>query len=236
MSSTGRAGPWAAGARAGLPVGLTFIPTFLAVGAAAEQIHLGGLTTTLMTLTIFAAPAQLVLFEFLNMGQRLLDALFAVLIINSRFFLMSISLASQLEGVPLRKLLPALPMLSASTFATTFLGLRDYPHAQDRFSYYLGVCLASFPLAVVSTGFGYVSASSLPQRLSSAMPMLIALYFAAWISRSWPERQPVLATLGGCVLTPLLARWSPTFATILAALLVGAAMAAWGHGGAKDDE
>jgi predicted branched-subunit amino acid permease len=74
-------------------------------------------------------------------------------VINFRFLLMSTSIATYPSKPSRSTLLGSVQIISASTFATSLIkpwkGRMTYP-----LHYFLGVCAASFPTAILATALG----------------------------------------------------------------------------------
>ncbi len=210
------------GMREAMPVTLTFSFLFLAVGAASQSGGLSVYQGLFMTAMVFAAPAQFAAIELIAV-EAWVPAMLAIIVINFRFLLMATSITPYLGTPPRKALFPALQMLSASTFATSF------PHlckggVSHPFSFYLGVCLAAFPTALAATGLGYlVDADDLPW-LQDLLITLLPVYFATFIALAWPNTRFLLAGLMGFLVTPLFSEFFSGFGLVVAALLIAAVM------------
>ncbi|MCH8504646.1 MAG: AzlC family ABC transporter permease [Ectothiorhodospiraceae bacterium] len=206
------------GMRDALPVTLTFSFLFVAGGAASQSGGLNLPQGLAMTALVFAAPAQFAAIELMA-GQAWLPAMLAIMVINFRFLLMAASITPYLGAPPRRALFPALQMLSASTFATTFPRVRGGELAYP-FPFYLGVCLGAFPTALAGTAVGYlVQADNMPW-LQDLLITLLPVYFTTFIARAWPNTRFLMAGLLGFFLTPLVSALVPGFGLVITALLV----------------
>lgn len=208
------------GARDALPVTVTFSFLFVAVGAAGQAGGLDLWQGVAMTALVFAAPAQFAAIELIE-ARAWLPAVLAVAVINFRFMLMAASIAPYLGQPSRRTLFPALQMLSASTFATSFPRLRggeiDHP-----FAFYIGVCLGAFPTAVTATAVGYLVQSGTPAWMQALLVTLLPVYFSTFLARAWPNARFLVAGLLGFFLTPLVELVVPGFALVVTSLLVAA--------------
>lgn len=210
------------GARDALPVTVTFSFLFVAVGAAGQSSGLDPVQGVAMTALVFAAPAQFAAIELVE-ARAWLAAVLAIAVINFRFMLMAASIVPHL-GHPARRLLfPALQMLSASTFATSFPRLRG-GDIQHPFAFYVGVCLGAFPTAVAATAVGYLIQSGTPAWMQALLVTLLPVYFSTFLARAWPNGRLLCAGLLGFFLTPVVERLVPGFGLVVTALLVAAVL------------
>ncbi|WNG20574.1 AzlC family ABC transporter permease [Cystobacter fuscus] len=225
--------PFAQGLRSSLPVATSFVFSFFALGAVTRGAGLDAVQATAMTALMFAGPAQFAVMSLLVAGKPATEALLAVLIINFRFFIMALNLLPTFRGVPLLRILAGVPMLSASTFAVTQLGSRDQNSGRAAHDYFLGVSLGSFPVAVVCTALGNMSAHALPEAILKSAPAILPIYFAIMLSKDI-ARPAILLCAGTALLSaPLAERILPSGGSILSALLVAAGFA-WFTGKKKE--
>ncbi len=213
------------GLRESAPVAVSFVISFFAIGALSRASELTLIQTVAMTGLVFAGPAQYAILSFFTSGASLPIILISVLVINFRFLIMAFNLLPVFRGVPRRYILPALPMLSASTFALTSMGTDSKPSGWDNFQYYLGVCLGSFPVAVLMAAVGYVLSANLSPELTKTVPVILPIYFAVLLAKDWKKWGSLAAAGTAFCLHPILVMtFSKNFATVatvfLAALIV----------------
>ena len=208
------------GLRDSVPLGISFFFIFLAVGAASKAVGLTLGTATIMSLVVFAAPAQLAIFDLMGHHRPWLDILAATVIINARFFVMSATLLPYFRGTPLPRILAAMPMLSASTFTVPFIRFKQAADVRP-FAYYLGVSAGSYPVAGAATALGLLLVQDIPGWALESLKMILPIYFTTLLAREWPNRLPLLAGLAGFVITPFAEIAAPAAGMILTPLLVG---------------
>ncbi len=216
-----RVGPFAAGLREGVPVGLTFLLAFLGVGAAFRWVGLGPIEALLSTLLLMSGPAQLAVLDGLADGRPVLATVLAVTLINGRYAVMSAVLAPHLRRVPLWRLVLPLTLLSTSTFAVTQAWLRRAHAPREPLAFFWGVCAAAVPPAVVGTLLGYHLTGLLTAALAATVGMILPVYFATLLAREWPNRSGLAAALLGFLLTPLAERCLPGLGLLLPGAIVG---------------
>jgi predicted branched-subunit amino acid permease len=165
------------------------------------------------------------LLDGLAAGQPVLAIVLAVALINGRYAVMSAVLAPWFRRVPLWRLLLPLGLLSTSTFAVTQAGLRRRAIARAPLAFFLGVCTAAVPPAVIGTLLGYHLTSLLPGAVAATVGMILPVYFATLLAREWPDRPALGSAVLGFALTPL-AQWVlPGFGLVLPGAIVGLAFA-----------
>jgi predicted branched-subunit amino acid permease len=208
---------------------VSFFFVFLAVGAASRAAGLTLFQSTLMSLVVFAAPAQFVMLDLISHHRAWLDILGATAIVNSRFFVMSATLVPHFRGTSNARILAALPLLSASTFAVPFLRVKQVGDVKP-FQFYLGVSMASYPVAVVATGLGLLVAQGVSPVVRDGLQMILPLYFATLLAGEWPRLRPVLAGFLGFVGTPVAEQLAPGYGLMLVAVIIGMAVGLPGGG------
>jgi predicted branched-subunit amino acid permease len=223
----------AAGAREGVPVGITFFLAFLGVGAVFRVAALGDAQAVASTLLLMSGPAQVALVDTLRDHQSLTALLLAVAIINGRYFVMSAVLAPAFRRVSLVRLLLPWTFLSTTTFASTYAAVRRPEAAARPLAFFLGLSAVSTPAAVLGTLAGYHAAGLLPARLQATVDMILPLYFVILLAREWPQARPLLAGALGFTLTPLLESLTPGLGMLLASLIAGVGLALWGPVGER---
>jgi predicted branched-subunit amino acid permease len=214
------------GFRDGLPTAPSLALTFIMVGAAVRAADFTLVQGFLMSATIFAAPAQLLLIDMVRGAHSTASIALAVFLVNLRFALMSLTLTQVLPRRPFGRIVMSLAMLTATTFTVSYSKLKEpAAHGARRADrYFLGVCLGSYPAGLIGTLLGWRFASQLPGGLMAAVPMLVALYLVTRFTRDGASTRSVWAALLGFLGTPLLRTVSP-HALVLVALVVGASLA-----------
>lgn len=220
---------FAQGFRDSIPVAVSFFFLFLAVGGASKVAGLTPLQSTVMSVVVFAAPAQFAIFDLMARQRPWLDLVAVTALINSRFFVMAAALLPYFRGIQPARILLAMPMLSASTFALPFMRFRQGAEARP-FYYYLGVAAGSYPVAVAATSLGVFLVHGLADVFVQALKMILPVYFSTLLAREWPKPRPLVAGLLGFALTPLVELIAPAFGMLATAGIVGAAFAALDEG------
>jgi len=210
------------GFRDSLPVMAAFVFLFAGLGVASRGAGLDGWQTAVMTAGVFAAPAQYAVLDSLS-GGAWLAALTTTAIVNFRFILMSAALLPRFDSSPRSAVAASLPMLAISTFTVAWTGAHRNPD-RPAFAYYLGSCLASYPLAVVMALAGNLAAGQLPATWVAPMGMILPVYFTIMLAGSLPRLRPIAAAAAGFVTVPLLYGVLGHGALAVAAIVIGGAV------------
>lgn len=97
------------GLRESVPVAISFMISFFAIGALSRSSSLSLVQAVMMTAVVFAGPAQYKMLSFFNSGASIGVILLSVLVINFRFFIMALNLLPLFKSVPRRIVLPHFP-------------------------------------------------------------------------------------------------------------------------------
>lgn len=215
------------GLSAGTPVGVGFLLSFLAVGAAAKGAFFTFGQAVGMTGLVFAGPAQYAVFSLVAGSKPFIEIILAVAIINFRFLLMACSLAPKFAKENLGKVLLSLPMLSLSTFA---IGQAGATETEEVFSYFLGVCCACYPVAILATGVGFLVADFAPKTILGTISILLPLYFAILLAKEVKKGRVIAAALAGIIFTPAARSLSPAWGTVVLVIVIGVGLSCWPGG------
>ena len=139
------------GLRESLPIMLGAVPFALILGAQARQKGMSALETVMMMGLNFAGGSE---FAAVNLWTSPLPVLLIIAttaMINSRHILMGAAMAPLLRHLPLRKVLPALFMMTDESWA---MGIADsQKHAQKQparlnYEYYMGTAASLYAVWV----------------------------------------------------------------------------------------
>lgn len=217
-----RTASWREGVRAGLSVAPTFIAVNGAFGLAAQVAGVPAWAAFALTLGVFAAPAQFAIVELAARSPPAMAQMIVVgILINLRFFVMSLTLAKLFGPLPRAKVLLSAQLVVASTHLMTFFRVRREPPV-DAHAYFRGVAAGLIPAPVTGTALGVMFGRALPPVLSFGTTLLLPVYFALLLANDVKSRAEVAAAIGSFVLTPLVEYMLPGWGTFVAALAIGA--------------
>lgn len=209
-----------AGLRAAMPIVPTFLGIFVGFGIAAQVAGVPPWAAVLMTVAVFAAPAQFAIVDAAGVGPMIA----AGVLVNLRFFPMSLTLSQLLRG-PRWRLLLAAQFVIATSYLLTFFAARRRPPV-DVFAFYRGVILLAFPAALAGTVLGLVFGAGLPAVVAFGATLFLPIYFTLLLAGDLKGRYEILAALLGFAVTPFAEHLVPGWGVFLTGLGVGALLAA----------
>lgn len=189
------------GFRAGANVVPTFGVMFFGFGLAAGVAHMPDVAALMTTLLVFAAPAQFAMADVASQGGSVFQMASIAVIVNLRFFVMSLTLAGTFQQDRRLNHLLWCQFVSATTYLTTFFHWRG-GRVADPFAFYRGVVLAALPAALVGTAVGLWFGAGLPALLAFAATLFLPVYFSLMLAGEKQTRYEFTAVVLGFALTP----------------------------------
>ena len=210
--------------KAGLKAGSTLVPTFIAiftaVGIAAQVQGVSFFASLWMTVLMYSAPAQFAMMDVAAQGGIWVQAALVGILVNLRFFIMSMSLSTLFRGVSRSRLALWAQFVSASSYLLTFFRSRKDADT-DMFAFFRGVVWMTFSTAVIGTLIGVLLGVGMPALFNFGAALFLPLYFALLLVSENMNRAEIHATLIGLVATPVLEVLLPGWGLIIAALAAG---------------
>ncbi|MGA8259426.1 MAG: AzlC family ABC transporter permease [Arenicellales bacterium] len=216
-------GDTGSGFKAGANVVPTFVVMFFGVGLASGLAHMPHLVTVLTSLVVFAAPAQFAMADVAHQGGGIIQMITIAIVVNLRFFVMSLTLASTFTGNSRLTNLVWCPFISATTYLTTFFHWRA-GRVADPFAFYQGVVLAVLPAALIGTAVGMWFGTGMPALMAFGATLFLPVYFSLMLAGEKQTRNESAAVVLGFLLTPLVEVVLPGWGLFVVALTVGLAL------------
>lgn len=216
------------------PTLLGIIPFGLIAGFAAIEAGLSLAHAVGFSVAVFAGASQLAAIDLLGSGSNLAVVVGTALIINSRMFMYSASIAPHLIEVPTRRRAAAAYVLVDQAYALSVVRYQRDPRAPHRLAYYLGTALILWVTWQATTVLGAVLGDAIPDGvpLGFAVPMT----FLAILIPSVTDRPTLAAAITGAAVAtaaaPLPANLGMPLATI-SGIAVGTFLAVR-RGGVED--
>ena len=212
--------PFAAGARAIVPMIVGVVPFGIAIGSASASLHSDTATTWAGSILLVAGTAQLTMMQLLGEGANGLLVLLAVAMINARFLVYSAGLADWFPTASRRRrILLALPLVDQLYFtAATAFAERELDE-EGRASFYLGAATAFVTAWVAAQTCGLLIGPRLPASIGLDTAALLAL--VGLLARAIRERQALVAALASALVAVVVLHWSVELA-VLVAIVIGA--------------
>lgn len=183
--------------------GLSTFASFLALGILYKESGFSLALALVSTAAVFALPAQVAHAELYAGGATVLAVGLTVLLINSRFLPMIISLFPLVRRPGLH---PAhlywLSHFTAVTSWACFMGNYRRIDSAERFGFYVTLALGVWVMTLAATAAGHLVAGSLGGRAITALLIINPVYFACMIL-SATSRRPYLLALALGMLTYL---------------------------------
>ncbi|PQA84344.1 branched-chain amino acid ABC transporter permease [Limnohabitans sp. TS-CS-82] len=184
----------------GAPV-LVLFAGMIGFGAMGQTHGFDAWMTGLTSLLMFALPGQVVLLEMLISGSSLLAIAFAVTLTSARFVTMVVTLFPQLHRQDRNRGLYAWVHLLAMT--AWAVSMREFPNMlpKYRLSYFIGLGLPCWMVALPGTVLGYLAAGWVPAAVTLGLVFINPLFFLLTFTevKPWANR---IAIVLGCVIGP----------------------------------
>lgn len=204
------------------PICIAFIFICMSFGGLSRSSGLSFMQTIIMELCVYSIPLQVIMLK-MNLGKLGIIAVAALsLMINARFSLMTLSILPYFKGKEIKKIIPSLCMLSASSFTVAHVKFTT-KQLQDPWNYFLGVASASYITAFLTTTIGfYLMDATQLSILTHVFSLAIGIHFTALTALRWPQLKLMLSTLLGFLLMPMINLFASTnLSIIIVPLLAG---------------
>jgi predicted branched-subunit amino acid permease len=199
---------------------LVLFAGMIGFGAMANTLGFSVGLAVLTSLLVFALPGQVVMLEMLSTGASALAVGLAVTLTSSRFLTMVVTLFPQLDTADRNRGLYARVQLLAMT--AWAVSMREFPNMPPRYrlSYFTGLGLPCWLIAVPGTALGYVLAGPVPLAVTLALVFINPLFFLLTFTdvRPWLYRG---AILGGGLVCPLFFQWDRDSSLLASGLVAG---------------
>lgn len=207
------------GARAAIPVCFAFFAITFTLGITAHAKGLPAGEVLLMSVVVFAAPAQFPAVDLLSVGGQALQIIVSTIFINVRFAILSLALAPYFKRVRRAPLTVGAQLVTASTFAVSFLRFQR-KSGEDNFIYFLGLAIPSYACYLTGTLLGYYFGVGIPPRFDAAIQFIFPAYLAALLASELRERQSIVVAGVAFLTTPVVERLVPGWGLIVNAVVV----------------
>ena len=212
----------------GLPIGLGYLSVSFGIGISAVAGGISPLAAVLTSLTNMTSAGQVAGFEIIIAEGTLLEMVLTQLVINIRYFLMSISLSQRLDSsFTLRHRLLAAFGITDEVFGVA--SAKKHP-LTPRYMY--GLILLPLIGWTLGTLLGAVAGSILPEALKNALGIAIYGMFVAIVVPPARDHRGVLVGVLVAIAMSCIFAYVPIFSfvtsgfSIIAAALLAAVVAA----------
>jgi len=211
------------GVKASAPALPTMFVIFLGYGVTAQLEGVPAIAAFLMTVFIYAAPAQYAIIDLAAGGAAAIQLIVVGVLANLRFFLMSLTLSQMFEGVSRRQALPWAHFVAATPFLLTFFRARK-EQPVVLFDYYRGISAPIAAMILLGTAAGIALGGDMPPPLAFAATLFMPIYFSLLITTDIKSKFEMAAVGFGFTLTPIAETLMPGWGMALVALGAGLAL------------
>lgn len=214
----------------GIPVGFAYLAVSFSFGIFAVQQGMPAWLATILSASNITSAGQFAGVTLMAEMAAIVEIFFTVLVINARYFLMSISLSQQLdENTPRWKRLIMAYFITDEIFAIASMSKRNL-----NFKYFMG--LATTPLLgwTLGTLLGGLINNALPTSLQAAMAIALYCMFIALIIPPAKKSKGIvvciaLATAFSCFFyfTPYVKDFISSGVRVIISSILAAAISAW---------
>ncbi len=199
--------------------GLVLIVTFFAFGSLANSLDAPLMSALGLTAFVFAIPGQVVLLDELARGSSPFAAFLATTLTALRLFPLTMSMMPLLRSdkTPKSHEVFLAHFVAVTVWVQSMLALPDIEKT-NRTSYCTGLVTGLLTLTLVSTYFGYISASYLPSGITAILLMVTPIYFFLSLIEVSKNRADQLAFLFGTVFGAVLIFVAPSYALLISGL------------------
>jgi predicted branched-subunit amino acid permease len=206
-----------------LPFGASSVLYGIGFGVLAAQVKLSVLEAVIMSATVFSGTAQIAIVQAWTSTQALLAMFATVMVVNSRYILMSAALRPWLAGVSRWRAIASLLILVDGSFA---ISMRERARGANDAGILFGSSLISYLGWVVGTALGFSVGALLPDPRVIALDFLVIAFCASAAALMWKpglDPWPPLAAVAAAAVVHFIV---PGAWAVVAAGIAGAAMGA----------
>ena len=214
----------------GLPIGLAYLAVSFSFGIYAVQKGLPYWLATILSASNITSAGQFAGVTMMAEMAAIVEIFFTVLIINARYFLMSLSLSQQLdEKTPAWKRLIMAYFITDEIFAVASMSRKNL-----NFKYFMGIAVLPFLGWSGGTLLGGLINNALPSSLQAALAIALYCMFIALIIPPARKSKGIVVAIAiaiiiSCIFyyTPYLKDYISSGIRVIIASLVSAAITAW---------
>ena len=214
----------------GIPVGFAYLAVSFSFGIFAVQQGLPAWLATILSASNITSAGQVAGVTMMGEMAAIVEIFFTVLVINARYFLMSLSLSQQLdEKTSTWKRLIMAYFITDEIFALATLSKRKL-----NFRYFIGLATTPFFGWSLGTLLGGIVNNILPETLQAAMAIALYCMFIAIILPPAKKSKSIsiciaIAIFISCILyyTPYVKDYISSGVRVIISSIIAAAISAW---------
>ena len=214
----------------GLPIGLAYLAVSFSFGIYAVQHGLPYWLATILSASNITSAGQFAGVTMMAELAAIVEIFFTVLVINARYFLMSLSLSQQLdEKTPAWKRLIMAYFITDEIFAVASMSRKNL-----NFKYFMGIAILPLLGWTFGTLLGGLINNALPASLQNALAIALYCMFIALIIPPARKSKGIVVSIAISVLitcifyyTPYLKDYISSGIRVIIASIISAAITAW---------
>lgn len=183
-----------------VPICIAFTLLFSSLGLLANAHGLTLLEATVLTATVFAGPSQVYVME--NQDLSLWVLALNIFVLNFKFVLMS-AMVLPFWKMGKRLKVPALYFMCSSAY----LVCTTSKNVKDSWSYYMGIVIAAYIVAVVFTAIGHITwdaALDYRKFLNALAHIVLPVHFICLVVKRKAEPMILVMAFVGIIAAPIL--------------------------------
>lgn len=214
----------------GLAVGVAYLAVSFSFGIYAVQKGLPFWLATILSASNITSAGQFAGVTMMAEAAAIFEIFITVLVINARYFLMSLSLSQQLD----EKTSTWKRLLMAYFITDEIFAIASTAKEKLNFRYFMGLSVAPFIGWTVGTLLGGIVNNILPETLQTAMSIALYCMFIAIIVPPAKKSKPILMCIAiaiaiSCIFyfTPYLKDYVSSGVRVIIASIIAAAITAF---------
>ena len=189
----------------GVAVGFAYLAVSFSFGVFAVQQGMPYWLATILSASNITSAGQFAGITLIAEGAAFLEIFFTVLVINARYFLMSLSLSQQLD-----KNTSTLKRLLMAYFITDeIFAIASMAKERLNFKYFMGLSIAPFFGWTLGTLLGGVVNGLLPESLQTAMSIALYCMFIAIIVPPAKKSKPIILCIAIAIIISCVFYFTP---------------------------
>ena len=214
------------GMKDGLPICAAYLAVSITFGFSAVQSEMPAWLATLLSATALTSTGQFAGINMILLGSSFIEIIVASLMINLRYFLMSLSLSQQIDqSTGTLKRIAMGFVVTDEIFAVASSKKSDL-----NFKYFMGLGFTPWAGWTLGTAIGALANSILPQRLELAMGIALYCMFIAIIIPPAKTEKKLFICIGisillSCIIYFFIPQITFWFRVIIVAVIASSIMA-----------
>ena len=202
--------------------GIALGASFVAVGALLRNLGFTIQESIFSTFLTYALPGSLVMAESMFVGASLLNIFFAVWLVNSRLYPMTVSMMPLLlhKNQPRWKYYLSCHFVAVSSWLILKSNYQDV-EKEHRIDFWMGIGTATWLIAIFSTIVGYYTADYLNKDMMIGLAIINPIYFMCAMIGVMKTLQLNISIILGAILGPIFYLLSPEWSVLMGGIIAG---------------